>query len=95
MTDVFSSLNSLIWVLILILIIAAVVLIVRAVAAPHADEPYREPPVVQPPITQQPVVQQPVATSGLAPGWYPDQNESDLMRYYDGRVWTSQTQPRN
>jgi len=90
MTNVFSSLNSLIWVLILILILAAVVLVVRAVSAPRADEPYREPPVVQ-----QPVVQQSTATSGLAPGWYPGQNESNLMRYYDGRVWTSQTQPRN
>ncbi|HET7668028.1 MAG TPA: DUF2510 domain-containing protein [Mycobacterium sp.] len=91
MTDVFSSLNSLIWVLIVILIVAAVVMIARAVLAPHVDEPYREPPVIQ----QQPVVQQPPATSGLAPGWYPDQNESNLVRYYDGRVWTSQTQPRN
>jgi Protein of unknown function (DUF2510) len=90
MTDVFSSLNSLMWVLIVILIIAAVVLVARAVFAPHADEPYREPPVFQ-----QPVAQQPTATSGLAPGWYPDQNESNLVRYYDGRVWTSQTQPRN
>ena len=90
MNDVFSSLNSLIWVLIVILIVVAVVMIARAVLAPRADEPYREPPVVQ-----QPVVQQPAATSGLAPGWYPDQNESNLVRYYDGRVWTSQTQPRN
>jgi hypothetical protein len=100
MDDVFSSLNSLIWVLIVILIIAAVVLVVRAVLAPHADEPYREPPVAQQPVVQQPAVQQPavqqpVATSGLSPGWYPDQNDSNLMRYYDGRVWTSQTQPRN
>jgi len=64
--------------------------VVRAVLAPRAGEPYREPPVVQ-----QRAVQQPTATSGLAPGWYPDQNESNLVRYYDGRVWTSQPQPRN
>ena len=68
MTDPFSSLNSLIGVLIVILIIAAVVMVVRAVMVPRAREPYREPPVVQ-----QPVAQQPVATSGLAPGWYSDQ----------------------
>lgn len=68
MTDLFSSLNSLIGVLIVILIIAAVVMVVRAVMVPRAREPYREPPVVQ-----QPVAQQPVATSGLAPGWYSDQ----------------------
>ena len=91
MTDVFSSLNSLIWILIVILIVAAVVMVARAVLAPRADEPYREPP----PVVQQPVVQQPAATSGLAPGWYPDQNEAGLVRYYDGRTWTSQTQPRN
>jgi hypothetical protein len=90
MNDVFSSLNSLIGVLIVILIIAAVVMVVRAVMAPRTGEPYREPPVVQ-----QPVAQQPVATSGLAPGWYPDQNDSNSMRYFDGRVWTPQTQPRS
>jgi MFS superfamily sulfate permease-like transporter len=28
-----------------------------------------------------------------APGWYPDPNDSSLMRYFDGRVWTSSTQP--
>jgi len=90
MADVFNSLNSLIWLLILILIIAAVVLVVRAVLAPRASELHSERSVVQ-----QPVMQQPVATSGLAPGWYPDQNDPNLMRYFDGRVWTSQTQPRN
>jgi hypothetical protein len=90
MTDVFSSLNSLIGVLIVILIIAAVVMVVRALVAPRTREPYREPPVVQ-----QPVAQQPVATSGLAPGWYPDQNDPNSMRYFDGRAWTPQTQPRS
>jgi hypothetical protein len=90
MTNVFSSLNSLIWILIVILIVAAVVMVARAVLAPR-DQPYREPPVVAQPVVQQ----QPVATSGLAPGWYPDQNEANMMRYYDGRTWTSQTQPRN
>jgi hypothetical protein len=89
MTDIFSSLNSLIGVLLVILIIAAVVMVLRAVMAPRTREPYREPPVVQ-----QPVAQQAVATSGLAPGWYPDQNDQNSMRYFDGRVWTSQTQPR-
>lgn len=90
MADVFSSLNSLIGVLIVILIIAAVVLVVRALVAPRTREPYREPPVVQ-----QPVGQPPVATSGLAPGQYPDQNDAHSMGCFDGRVWTSQTQPRN
>ncbi|HZA08749.1 DUF2510 domain-containing protein [Mycobacterium sp.] len=89
MTSVFNSLNSLIWLLILILVIAAIVTVVRAVLAPRAEEPYRERRVAQ-----RPVVQQPMATSGLAPGWYPDQNDATLMRYFDGRGWTSSTEPR-
>jgi hypothetical protein len=92
MPEVLNSVNSLIGVLILILIIAAVVMVVRAMLAPRTREPYSERTVVQQPV-QQPAPQ-PVATSGLAPGWYPDQNDSNLMRYFDGRVWTSQTQPR-
>jgi hypothetical protein len=89
MADVFNSLNSLIWIVIVLLIIAAVVAVVKAVFAPR-DEVYTAPRVVE-----QPVVQPPVATSGLAPGWYPDQNDQTLMRYYDGQVWTARTQPRN
>ena len=27
-----------------------------------------------------------------APGWYPDPNDSSLMRYFDGQVWTTATQ---
>ena len=29
--------------------------------------------------------------TGMAPGWYPDQNDATLMRYFDGQTWTSQT----
>jgi hypothetical protein len=87
--NIFSSINSLIGILILLLIIAAVVLVVRAVMAPRVEPPHSEPPIVQ-----QPVVQQAPATSGLEPGWYPDQNDSNLTRYFDGREWTSKTQPR-
>jgi hypothetical protein len=29
-----------------------------------------------------------------APGWYPDPADPNLCRYFDGRVWTSSTQPR-
>jgi negative regulator of sigma E activity len=92
MTNVFNSLNSLVWLLVLILVIAAVVVVVRALLAPRAGPPAAsEPPVVH----HQPVVQQPMQTSGLAPGWYPDQNDPNSVRYFDGRVWTSATQPRN
>lgn len=31
---------------------------------------------------------------GLAPGWYPDQSDPNLRRYFDGRTWTSGTAPR-
>ena len=85
MTDIFGSLQSLIWLLILILVVVAVVWAVRAALAPRAARRYEE----------RPVVQQPVVTSGLAPGWYPDQNDPNLMRYFDGRVWTAQTEPRD
>jgi uncharacterized membrane protein YbjE (DUF340 family) len=34
-----------------------------------------------------------MATSS-APGWYPDPHVGNLMRYFDGRVWTSSTHPR-
>jgi hypothetical protein len=36
----------------------------------------------------------PGTPSAPAPGWYPDPNDSSRMRYFDGRVWTSSTQPR-
>jgi uncharacterized protein DUF2510 len=84
MNDIFGSLQSLIWLLIVILIIAVVVWAVRMALAPREARSY----------TEQPVVQQPLAASGLAPGWYPDQNDPESMRYFDGRVWTSQTEPR-
>ncbi|OBG36668.1 DUF2510 domain-containing protein [Mycobacterium sp. E3198] len=81
-----GALNSLIWILVLIAIVAVVIAVVRAMARPRAERPVVEQPVVQ---------QQPVVTSGLAPGWYPDQQDPNQMRYFDGRVWTAQTQPRD
>jgi hypothetical protein len=29
-----------------------------------------------------------------AAGWYPDPNDSSIIRYFDGQVWTSFTQPQ-
>jgi hypothetical protein len=79
----YGVLNTLVWILILLAIIAAVVAVVRAVTRPRSAA-----------VVEQPVARQaPPAASGLAPGWYPDQNDPSLMRYYDGRVWTAQTQP--
>ena len=80
-----GAVNSLIWILILIVIIAVILAVVRATARPRGGGGT---------VVEQPVVRQaPPAASGLAPGWYPDQNDPSLMRYYDGRVWTAQTQP--
>lgn len=42
------------------------------------------------PQPQSPAYQQ----TGPAPGWYPDARDPGLMRYFDGRVWTSSTSPR-
>ncbi|MGN6334468.1 DUF2510 domain-containing protein [Mycobacterium sp.] len=84
-----GAVNSLIWILVIIAIVAVVIAVVRALSGPRAERPM-ERPVVEQPVVQQ----QPVATSGLAPGWYPDQQDPSLMRYYDGRVWTAQTEPR-
>jgi|HubBroStandDraft_3_1064219.scaffolds.fasta_scaffold536294_1 hypothetical protein len=43
--------------------------------------------------------QNPYGVSGAAPapapGWYPDPRDPSLVRYFDGRVWTSSTQPGN
>jgi hypothetical protein len=84
-----GAVNSLIWILVLIAIVAVVIAVARGMSRPRAERP------VERPVVEQPVVQQqPVASSGLSPGWYPDQQDMNAMRYYDGRVWTAQTQPR-
>jgi hypothetical protein len=43
-----------------------------------------------------PQIQPPFGTAtSAAPGWYPDPQYPNMMRYFDGRVWTSSTQPRS
>jgi hypothetical protein len=84
--NILGSLNSIIWLLIVIVVIAVIVWAVRMAMAPRDGGTYRERTVVQ-----QPPVQQPAQSGGLTPGWYPDQNDHRLMRYYDGRTWTSET----
>jgi hypothetical protein len=34
------------------------------------------------------------SVGGVSPGWYADHQEPNLMRYHDGRSWTSATAPR-
>lgn len=36
----------------------------------------------------------PGAPTGPKPGWYPDPEDPSCLRYFDGRSWTSSTQPR-
>jgi hypothetical protein len=91
MFDIAGSLNSLIWLLIVIVVIAVIVWAVRMAFEPRGGRTYREERVVQQPVAQQPVSQSPPPTGSLAPGWYPDQNDHKMVRYYDGRVWTSET----
>lgn len=38
--------------------------------------------------------QPPARPAAVAPGWYPDPNDPNMMRYFDGRNWTSETTPR-
>jgi Protein of unknown function (DUF2510) len=84
MTNIAGGLQSLIWLLIVIVVVAVVVWAVRMALAPREPRAYPGPPVVPPP----------PSSSGLAPGWYPDQHDRNLMRYFDGRAWTAQTEPR-
>ncbi|MEU7142307.1 DUF2510 domain-containing protein [Nocardia sp. NPDC046473] len=41
--------------------------------------------------TPQPRLQPPGA---IAPGWYPDNANPAILRWFDGHQWTAQTQPR-
>jgi hypothetical protein len=41
-------------------------------------------------------IQSPFGTAtSFAPGWYLDPHDRNLMRYFDGRMWTSSTHPRS
>ena len=31
----------------------------------------------------------------MAPNWYPDPDDPELLRYFDGQSWTETTQPRD
>jgi disulfide bond formation protein DsbB len=43
-----------------------------------------------------PQIQPPFGTAAsAAPGWYPDPQYPNMVRYFDGRVWTPSTQPRS
>jgi hypothetical protein len=44
---------------------------------------------VQP--AQRPPASPPNGHQTIPPGWYPDQNDPTLLRYFDGQKWTSRT----
>ena len=51
-------------------------------------------PPEQNPVADNPLAQNPVAqSSGVAPGWYPDNRDPSLQRWWDGRDWTAHTAP--
>lgn len=35
----------------------------------------------------------PGVPTGPPPGWYPDPNDPNYVRYFDGQAWTESTQP--
>lgn len=41
-----------------------------------------------------PVLPAPVRSQSQPTGWYPDQQNPSLVRWFDGAQWTEQTQPR-
>jgi hypothetical protein len=53
------------------------------------------PPTAQAqPLLLAPPAPQPVPQA-LPAGWYPDQQDPQLMRWFDGARWTEHTQPRS
>jgi Protein of unknown function (DUF2510) len=70
----------LVGLLVIAAIVGGIVLVVRMTSKSSATQPY--PQQVGPPMN-------------APPGWYPDRDHPNLMRYFDGRAWTSSTQPRN
>jgi len=68
MFNIAGALNTLIWLLIVIVVIAVIVWAVRMAFAPRGDRTYREERVVQQPVAQQPVAQRPSPAGSLAPG---------------------------
>jgi hypothetical protein len=81
--DITSLLNLLFVVLIVAAVIAVVMWVVRAATAPRSSGPVVE--------ERRPVVAE--GHGSLTAGWYPDQNDPNLSRYFDGRMWTTVTRP--
>jgi hypothetical protein len=81
--DISSLLNLLVVVLIVAAVIVVVMWVVRAAAAPRSSSPVVE--------ERRPLVAE--GHGSLTPGWYPDQNDPNLSRYFDGRMWTTATRP--
>jgi hypothetical protein len=90
LSSISSLLNLLLVVVIVAAIVAVVIWLVRFAAGPRTS---RAPVVERRPIVEE---RHPVATrghGGLAPGWYPDQNDPNSSRYFDGQMWTTATRP--
>ncbi|MFE4501717.1 DUF2510 domain-containing protein [Rhodococcus sp. NPDC056743] len=76
-----SPAQIMLFLIFIVLPIAFVVLVVRALIRVGDKRP--------------PPVQFVAPQAGLGPGWYPDQQSPGFIRWYDGTQWTSHVQPAN
>jgi hypothetical protein len=81
--DISSLLNLLVVVLIVAAVIVVVMWVARAAAAPRSSSHVME--------ERRPLVAD--GHASLTPGWYPDQNDPNLSRYFDERMWMTATRP--
>jgi Protein of unknown function (DUF2510) len=76
-----SSWHSLILLVVSVVIVATIVgfvVLILRLERPISVDPHSVPGALVAPVS----------------GWYPDPNDSSLVRHFNGRVWTSSIQPR-
>ena len=62
-------------------------------AAAFGFVPVEPNPVAQIPVAQNPVTRAASPSSAPVPGWYPDNHDRSLQRWWDGTQWTAHTTP--
>jgi hypothetical protein len=86
--DILSLLNLLVVVLIVAAVIVVVMWVARVIDSPRGSGAE----VFQPRRGGKASVSC-RRHGSLTPGWYPDQNDPNLSRYFDERMWTTATRP--
>jgi uncharacterized protein DUF2510/uncharacterized protein DUF4190/uncharacterized protein DUF4333 len=62
--------------------------------SPLAQAPAAQTPIAQAAAAQTAAAQTPIAqTPAIPPGWYPDNRDPSLQRWWDGQQWTTHTAP--